>query len=83
MGAQVDFHDPHIAEIHTQREHARLDGRRRVGFDQAIVSAYDAALIATDHSAIDYGDLVEWSQVVVDTRNATRGVAAREKIVRA
>ena len=82
MGAVVDFHDPHIAEIHTQREHVRLDGRRRVGFDQAAVSTYDAALIATDHSAIDYAALVEWSRLVVDTRNATRQVqAGREKIV--
>ena len=61
MGAAVDFHDPHIAEIHTQREHVRLDGRRGVGFDQAVVSAYDAALIATDHTAIDYAALVAWS----------------------
>ncbi len=84
MGASVDFHDPHIVEIHTQREHVRLDGRRGVGFDQATVSAYDAALIATDHAAVDYGALVAWSKLVVDTRNAARGVTTgAEKVVRA
>jgi UDP-N-acetyl-D-glucosamine dehydrogenase len=84
MGAAVDFHDPHIPVIHTQREHARLDGRERVCFDRATVQAYDAALIATDHQAVDYAALVAWSKLVVDTRNATRGVAeGRDKIVRA
>ena len=83
-GAVVDFHDPHIAEIRTQREHVRLDGRRGVGFSEAVVSTYDAVLIATDHTAIDYAALVAWSLLVVDTRNATRHVAGgREKIVRA
>ncbi len=84
MGAAVDFHDPHIAEIHTQREHVRLDGRRGVGFSKPVVCSYDAVLIATDHTAIDYAALVAWAPLVVDTRNATRGVAVgREKIVRA
>ena len=84
MGAHVDFHDPHIAEIHTQREHVRLDGRGGVGFDRAVVSTYDAALIATDHSSIDYQALVDWCPLVVDTRNASRNVTGgREKIVRA
>ncbi len=84
MGAAVDFHDPHVAEIRTQREHARLDGRRGAAFDQATISAYDAALIATDHAAVDYGALVEWSRLVIDTRNATRGITTGvEKVVRA
>jgi len=37
---------------------------------------YDAVLIITDHSAYDYQRIVAESQIVVDTRNATKGIAA-------
>ena len=41
-------------------------------------------LIVTDHSAYDWPWIVEHSPLVVDTRNATRGVAAPAgKVVRA
>jgi len=37
---------------------------------------YDAVLIVTDHSSYDYRAIVEQSQLVVDTRNATKGIDA-------
>ena len=44
----------------------------------------DCVLIATDHSAYDYDFIVRHAQLVVDTRNATRGVTAgREKVLKA
>jgi UDP-N-acetyl-D-glucosamine dehydrogenase len=40
-------------------------------------------VIATDHSSYDYQAIVDAAPLVVDTRNATRGVTrGREKIVR-
>ncbi len=42
----------------------------------------DCAIIMTDHSVIDYNDLVDRAKVVVDTRNATKYVSKdRGKIV--
>jgi UDP-N-acetyl-D-glucosamine dehydrogenase len=35
---------------------------------------YDCALIVTDHSDYDYAKIVKESQLVVDTRNATKGI---------
>jgi UDP-N-acetyl-D-glucosamine dehydrogenase len=35
---------------------------------------YDAVVIVTDHSTYDYRAIVEQSQLVVDTRNATKGI---------
>jgi len=41
----------------------------------------DCVLIVTDHSTIDYEEVVEHAQLVVDTRNATKNVKQmREKI---
>ena len=38
---------------------------------------YDAVLIVTDHTAYDYPRIVAESKLVVDTRNATKGIVAR------
>ena len=42
---------------------------------------YDALVIVTDHSSYDYPAIVDQAQLVVDTRNATRGIDSL-KIVR-
>jgi UDP-N-acetyl-D-glucosamine dehydrogenase len=45
---------------------------------------YDCAVIVTDHSTYDYAAIVQSSNLVIDTRNATRCVdVQREKIVKA
>jgi UDP-N-acetyl-D-glucosamine dehydrogenase len=35
---------------------------------------YDCVLIVTDHSDYDYADICKQANLVVDTRNATRGI---------
>jgi UDP-N-acetyl-D-glucosamine dehydrogenase len=48
------------------------------------LAAQDCVVIATDHTAYDYEFIAAHSRLVVDTRNATKGVRAnRERIVRA
>jgi len=42
---------------------------------------YDCVLIVTDHSDYDYASIVDQSQLVVDSRNATKGLQSA-KIVR-
>ena len=83
-GAAVAYHDPHVPMIPPSREHAALAGRRSVPLDPAVLAEQDAVLVVTDHDAIDWQGLVQASALVVDTRNATRHVAAgRERIVMA
>ncbi len=40
------------------------------------LSQYDAVVIVTDHTSYDYKAIVAQSQLVVDTRNATKGIEA-------
>ena len=80
-GATVDYYDTFIPVIPKTREHAALAGRKSVAWDKATVASYDAALVCTEHDTVDYNQLVEWSRLVVDTRNATKAVTAREKII--
>jgi UDP-N-acetyl-D-glucosamine dehydrogenase len=42
---------------------------------------FDAVVIVTDHSSYDYPAIVKQSQLVVDTRNATKGIDSH-KIMR-
>jgi UDP-N-acetyl-D-glucosamine dehydrogenase len=78
-GAKVAYHDPFIPSL-------RLGGKSSQHLDSVPLEnlgAYDAVLIVTDHSQIDYARLVAEAKLIVDTRNATRGLRAnaRDKIV--
>jgi UDP-N-acetyl-D-glucosamine dehydrogenase len=67
-GATTEYHDPHVPVIPVTREHASLAGRTSVQL--AAVPGFDVVLIATDHDAVDYADLVTNAKLVIDTRNA-------------
>lgn len=48
------------------------------------LAEYDAVLISTDHDDYDWQWIVDNAQIVIDTRNATKGVKrGRNKIVKA
>lgn len=83
-GAVIAYHDPHVPVIPLTRDYAHLAGRRSQDLDPRMLAGFDAALIVTDHDAVDYAALVAHSRLVVDTRNATRLVRdGRERIVKA
>ena len=67
-GADVAYHDPLVPEF---------DGRRSVDL---VPEEYDCVVIVTAHSSIDYGDVVRRAGVVVDLRNATKGVEVDGKV---
>jgi UDP-N-acetyl-D-glucosamine dehydrogenase len=77
-GAEVVYHDPHVARF-------REDGVEHSGVALTAeeLGAADAVVIVTDHTATDWGFVVEHARLVVDTRNATVKVAAgaRARIV--
>jgi len=68
-GATVDFYDPYVPIIPRTREHAGLAGRSCIAWTAEALSKYDAALIATDHDAVDYRELCDLAPLVIDTRN--------------
>jgi UDP-N-acetyl-D-glucosamine dehydrogenase len=70
LGAQVDFYDPHIPVIPPTREHAKWTGCKSVEWSAEVVSSYDCVVIATNHSCFNLKELVEFADLIVDTRNA-------------
>src|SRR6266853_4258426 len=77
QGAAVSYNDPFFPTVGKGRKYdlqmkcAPLNN----------LGQYDCVLIVTDHSDYDYQRIVRESQLVVDTRNATRGIRS-PKIVR-
>jgi UDP-N-acetyl-D-glucosamine dehydrogenase len=76
-GASVDYNDPFFPTVGRGRHydlHMRSTPLDKIG-------EYDCVLIVTDHSSYDFAAIVRNAQLVVDTRNATRGIDS-SKIVR-
>jgi UDP-N-acetyl-D-glucosamine dehydrogenase len=69
-GAEVTYHDPYFPFIGRGRKYDL--GMKRTELDD--LGQYDCVLIVTDHSDYDYSRIVRESQLVVDTRNATKGI---------
>ncbi|MFW6198397.1 MAG: nucleotide sugar dehydrogenase [Acidobacteriota bacterium] len=78
-GADVDFADPHVAELGAEE-----------GFDPPIrpidgvpgvCADYDCVVVGTDHAAFDWPAILDAAPLVIDTRNVARG-RADDHIVR-
>jgi len=75
-GAEVNYNDPYFPFVGRGRKYdlqmkcAPLDN----------LGQYDCVLIVTNHSDYDYQKIVNDAQLVVDSRNATRGIKS-DKIV--
>jgi UDP-N-acetyl-D-glucosamine dehydrogenase len=76
-GAQVSYHDPYFLFIGKGRKYD-LQMKRT---EMEKLGQYDCIVIVTDHSAYDYKKIVSEAQLVVDTRNATKGIDS-PKVVR-
>jgi UDP-N-acetyl-D-glucosamine dehydrogenase len=73
----VDYNDPFLSEI----ARGLHDGLERASVPIQDVSQYDAVLIAADHRSYDLARILAQAKLVIDTQNATHGLAS-EKIVR-
>jgi UDP-N-acetyl-D-glucosamine dehydrogenase len=80
--AKISYNDPNIPRIPKVRKHD-LDLKSTL-LTAKFLKSVDAALIITDHSSYDYSWIVENSNLVVDTRNATKDVKKfRSRILKA
>jgi UDP-N-acetyl-D-glucosamine dehydrogenase len=77
QGAEVAYNDPYFPKV----GHGRHYDLNMVSTPLDEMENFDATVIVTDHSSYDYPAIVERSKLVVDTRNATKGIQSA-KIVR-
>ena len=69
-GARVSYNDPYVPELQLDHNHSVLRSQELL----PSVRAADVVVIVTDHSAYPYREIVDAASVVVDTRNATKGI---------
>ncbi|MDN3515425.1 MAG: nucleotide sugar dehydrogenase [Candidatus Brocadia sp.] len=68
-GAKVTYTDPYIPEIISQKFSIRSKP-----LTKELLSRIDCSVIVTDHSKFDYNLIVSHSKLIVDTRNALKGI---------
>ena len=81
-GAEVSYHDPHVAQFPKMRKY-KID-LASIPLTEQTIGEQDAVLIVTDHDAIDYALLGRCAKLIVDTRNAmARAADVEARIVKA
>lgn len=78
-GASVDYHDDFIPTLPKTREYDYK--KSSLPLDEKMLRQYDAVMIVTAHSDVDYAWVCENSALVIDTRNATESVKDRSNII--
>ena len=73
-GGVLTYSDPYVPSL-------RIDGLDLTACPEEAAAAADCVVIVTDHTAFDYPALVSRAPLIVDTRNALKGVNS-PKIVR-
>jgi UDP-N-acetyl-D-glucosamine dehydrogenase len=77
-GAIVRYADPFVFSL----THEGLDAQR-VDVTDEVLRECDAAIILTDHREFDYHTIVQQADLIIDARNATRGMTIPEnKVIR-
>ena len=84
MGAACDYHDPYFPVMPETRDHPRLAGRVSVPLTAEALGGYDAVLVTTDHTSVDYQLVARAAPLVLDTRNAFdgRGIPVQGRYVK-
>ncbi len=72
-GAVVAYHDPHIPHCRGMRHYPELD-LASVPLTAETLAASHCVVLVTDHSAFDYGWIAAHAPLIVDTRNAFKGI---------
>jgi len=70
-GADVFYFDPYISEL-------KVDGKlfKSIKWDSKAFKNKDCVVIITDHSSVDYEEILKYSKVIFDTRNVYKNINA-------
>ncbi|MFV1884732.1 MAG: nucleotide sugar dehydrogenase [Balneola sp.] len=79
LGAKVDYYDPWIPVIPPTREHMNWKGVTSIKWEEEGVKSYDSVVIVTDHSEVNYEELLNWSSCIIDSRNVYKDLTEDEK----
>jgi UDP-N-acetyl-D-glucosamine dehydrogenase len=76
-GAEVAYYDPYVPVIRMTREHSHWAGTRSISWNREAMQGFDIVIVATNHQAVNYQELADWTPCIVDTRNAMSGMKTK------
>lgn len=85
MGATCAYHDRFFPQMPQTRDYPELAGRCSVDLTPDEIAKYDAVVVTTDHSEVDYQGVAEAAKLIFDTRNVFDGagiIVADGKLVK-
>ena len=68
-GAKIDYHDPYVPKL----VYNQISINNIAKLENNKLNSYDACVVVTDHSNIDYAMIYKHSQLIIDTRNVFKG----------
>ena len=79
QGAEISYVDPHVPTMPRPMRNYDMPNINSEPLNAEYLSQLDCAVIVTDHTAFDYDLIVKSSNIVIDTRNATKNVTERRE----
>ncbi len=80
-GADVDYNDPYVPQMTKMQKYDFKKSSASLTLET--LNRYDCVVISTDHSCYDYQVIAEHASLVVDTRNAMKGLLQNGNVVKA
>ena len=78
LGSEIEYYDPYVPIIN----YGELKYEGLINLDEDIFSKFDATVIVTDHSNVNYDFIDRFSKVIIDTRNVYKNGKNKSNIVR-
>jgi UDP-N-acetyl-D-glucosamine dehydrogenase len=75
LGANVTYSDPFVPSLSIEGHNFEA-----IQPSRDVLGSCDMAIIITDHTAFDYGEIVKNAPLVFDTRNASSGIKAKSLV---
>ncbi|RMG92933.1 MAG: nucleotide sugar dehydrogenase [Chloroflexi bacterium] len=75
-GAQLSYHDPYVPYL--QEEGIDMPS---VELTADLLTMSDCVVVVTNHASYDWGFVAQYARLVVDTRNAMKGVTGNGRVV--
>lgn len=77
QGGKIAYHDPHVPQL-------PVEGNRYISQELTaeLLQESDCVVVITDHSDIDYKFVLDYAQIIYDTRNIIKSNASAEKIIK-
>lgn len=81
--AKVSYHDNFIPVLPSLEGFSELAGMKSISLQKNVIDKFDAILVITNHSYIDFDLIAQNAKLIIDTRNALKNLKSNATIIKA